>query len=246
MASRTRSPRAGVVERDPGWVLVLQFGRRGSALQSGTKTAQPVTLGKTSALCQKLVQEKLAKGYSPAEGGTPFQDTDKAGRITGVLPQLLNTLAEEDIEACLRDAEKRALLAELRAHGQEGIVFKRASAPYVYGRPTSGGNQLKFKFVESATLLVGAVNGSRRSVELHGLDAAGHPVALGSVTIPAHFDVPTPGAIVEVRYRYLYAYPGGSLFQPVYLGKRSDQPREARTTAQIKPKTAHKDTNGSA
>ena len=343
-----------VLEREPGWVLVFQFGRRGSALQSGTKTAQPVPLDKATALYQKLVQEKLAKGYSPAEGGTPFQDTDKAGRITGVLPQLLNPMAEEDIEACLRDAdwfcqqkldgerrllkrqagrviginrmglevalpqpvadavsaldgpadlvldgeiigdkvhtfdllalgdepvaaepawrrlerlaglmrsllpphgdalagvatarsetEKRALLAELRAHGQEGIVFKRASAPYVHGRPTSGGNQLKFKFVESATLLVGAVNGSRRSVELHGLDAAGNPVPLGSVTIPVNFNVPAPGAIVEVRY--LYAYPGGSLFQPVYLGERTDQPREACTTAQIKLKTAHKDLDG--
>jgi bifunctional non-homologous end joining protein LigD len=86
------------------------------------------------------------------------------------------------------------------------------------------------------------VNGSRRSVELHGLDAAGNPVALGSVTIPVNFDVPAPGAIVEVRY--LYAYPGGSLFQPVYRGERTDQPREACTTAQIKTKTAHKDLDG--
>lgn len=343
-----------VRERDPGWVLVFQFGRRGSALQSGTKTAKPVPLETATALFQKLVQEKLAKGYSPAEGGTPFQDTDKAGRITGVLPQLLNTLQEDEIESRLRDAdwfcqqkldgerrllkrgadgviginrmglevalpqpvvdavsalgepaelvfdgeiighkvyvfdllalgdepvsaepvwrrldrlagllgslppqhgealagvttarteaEKRALLADLRAHGQEGIVFKRASAPYVHGRPISGGNQLKFKFAESATLLVGGVNGSRRSVELHGLDDAGNPVALGSVTIPVNFNVPTVGAIVEVRY--LYAYPGGSLFQPVYRGERTDQPREACTTAQIKLKAAHKDVDG--
>jgi hypothetical protein len=28
------------------------------------------------------------------------------------------------------------------------------------------------------------------------------------------------GSLVEVRY--LYAYPGGSLYQPVYLGERND------------------------
>jgi bifunctional non-homologous end joining protein LigD len=32
--------------------------------------------------------------------------------------------------------------------------------------------------------------------------------------------VPNLGAVVEVRY--LYAYPDGSLYQPVYLGERSD------------------------
>ena len=67
-------------------------------------------------------------------------------------------------------------------------------------------------------------------------------MALGSVTIPVNFDVPAVGTMVEVRYRY--AYPGGSLFQPVYRGERTDQPREACTTAQIKLKATHKDLDG--
>ena len=62
---------------------------------------------------------------------------------------------------------------------------------------------------------------------------------LGSVTIPANHVIPAAGAIVEVRY--LYAYPGGSLFQPVYAGERTDQALEACDTAQLKYKAAHKD-----
>jgi len=43
---------------------------------------------------------------------------------------------------------------------------------------------------------------------------------VGNVTIPPNQPVPNLGAVVEVRY--LYAYPDGSLYQPVYLGERSD------------------------
>ncbi|TSA39702.1 hypothetical protein D4R30_00650, partial [archaeon] len=38
--------------------------------------------------------------------------------------------------------------------------------------------------------------------------------------IPVNFDLPAVSDLVEVRY--LYAYPGGSLYQPVYLGVRTD------------------------
>jgi len=43
---------------------------------------------------------------------------------------------------------------------------------------------------------------------------------VGNVTIPSNHEVPQVGDIVEVRY--LYYFRGGSLYQPVYLGKRSD------------------------
>ena len=46
-------------------------------------------------------------------------------------------------------------------------------------------------------------------------------VPIGNVTIPTNFPIPPAGALVEVRY--LYAYPGGALYQPVYLGPRTDQ-----------------------
>jgi len=43
---------------------------------------------------------------------------------------------------------------------------------------------------------------------------------MGNVTVPANQEIPTKGTVVEVRY--LYAIPGGSLFQPTLLGVRDD------------------------
>jgi bifunctional non-homologous end joining protein LigD len=43
---------------------------------------------------------------------------------------------------------------------------------------------------------------------------------VGNVTIPPNKDVPAVGSVIEVRY--LYAYEGGSLYQPTYKGVRDD------------------------
>jgi bifunctional non-homologous end joining protein LigD len=53
-----------------------------------------------------------------------------------------------------------------------------------------------------------------------GTGLVSEEVSVGNVTIPVNFDIPRVGSVVEVRY--LYAYPGGSLYQPVYLGARTD------------------------
>lgn len=47
-------------------VVNFRFGRRGSLLRSGTKTALPVDLATARAMFGKLVAEKLAGGYQPA------------------------------------------------------------------------------------------------------------------------------------------------------------------------------------
>jgi bifunctional non-homologous end joining protein LigD len=47
-------------------------------------------------------------------------------------------------------------------------------------------------------------------------------VTIGNVTIPPNRAIPAVGAVVEIRY--LYAYQGGALYQPVYLGERDDVP----------------------
>ena len=43
---------------------------------------------------------------------------------------------------------------------------------------------------------------------------------VGNVSVPANQKMPKKGALVEVRY--LYCFPEGCLFQPVYLGVRDD------------------------
>lgn len=131
--------------------------------------------------------------------------------------------------------QKRALLALVEEESGEGLVYKRKDSLYVSGRPNSGGDQLKDKFVESATLAVLKRNQGKRSVQVAGWDKKYRQlVALGSVTIPANHEVPEKGAIVEIRY--LYAYKGGSLYQPVYLGVRNDQTIDDCVISQLKYK----------
>jgi bifunctional non-homologous end joining protein LigD len=325
-------------EKDSGFVVNCSWGRRGSTLQTGTKTQAPVPYEKAKSIFDKLVQEKTSKGYSPGASGTPYQMTDKAQRATGIAPQLLNPVEEDEVqrliaderfwaqrkfdgkrvlirngtgevtginrkglsigmpvpvvaaakkfkvafvidgEACgdvvhafdllemngvdlrglsyaerLRQLEnllvkrsgaiklvetartqkdKNALLTRLQSEEQEGVVFKRSDAPYVPGRPASGGNQLKFKFYATASCIVSKVN-AKRSVALELLEG-GKPVGVGNVTIPPNQSVPSIGAVIEVRY--LYAFRQGSLFQPTCLGERDDIVPLACTTAQLKYK----------
>jgi bifunctional non-homologous end joining protein LigD len=117
------------------------------------------------------------------------------------------------------EAVKRRFLERSREDNLEGVVFKNMTAPYIPGRPSSGGDQRKFKFVTTASVIVTSLNG-KRSVKISILDGE-RMISCGNVTIPVGSDFPAVGDIVEVRY--LYAFPeSGSLFQPVYIGVRDD------------------------
>ena len=89
----------------------------------------------------------------------------------------------------------------------------------------------------TASCVVAAVSATKRSValELAG-EGGGDRVPVGNVTIPPNHAVPRPGDVVEVRY--LYAYPGGSLYQPLYLGRRDDVKPEECLLSQLKFKAA--------
>ena len=129
-------------------------------------------------------------------------------------------------------AEKQQYFDQLKASGTEGIVFKKQSAPYTAGRPSSGGNQVKFKFYATATVLVTKINAAR-SVAVAVFDGD-KQVAIGNVTIPPNKEVPAVDTLVEVRY--LYAYRDGSLYQPTYIGVRDDMDLGDCAIAQLKYK----------
>ncbi|MGL5017091.1 MAG: WGR domain-containing protein [Luteolibacter sp.] len=129
--------------------------------------------------------------------------------------------------------DKVEIYEELRSTNREGVVFKEVDAPYSPGRPNSGGTQLKYKFVESASFLVSGIN-QKRSVTLCLFDG-NELVCAGNVTIPPNHDIPETGNVVEVRYLYAFRE-SGSIYQPVYLGKRSDIPAAECTTDQLKYK----------
>jgi bifunctional non-homologous end joining protein LigD len=107
---------------------------------------------------------------------------------------------------------KRELFDRIKVDRGEGVVFKHIDASYVPGRPNSGGSHLKFKLTADATCYVRNVN-SKRSIAIGMEGEAGELVGVGNVTIPANQGIPDEGDLVRIKY--LYAYPGGSLYQPV-------------------------------
>ena len=320
-----------------GFVVNTAFGRRGSTLSTGTKTSAPVYYDMALMIFEKLVNEKRAKGYTEGANGTPYQNTEQASQVSGLLPQLLNAVDEAEVarlvsdprwamqekkdgrrlllrkedgvitginklgltvgvpETVVRTAsdlsgdyvmdgesigdylhafdllflngrdlrgetynrrytallnllagglpkhikalscwvdpmDKASWLRDFKEEKAEGVVFKLLDAPYTAGRPNSGGPQLKHKFVATLSAVVAKVN-AQRSVGLSLLNHEGwQPV--GNVTIPANHRVPAVGAVIEVRF--LYAYRDGSLYQPVYLGERSDVRQEECVVSQLK------------
>ena len=130
---------------------------------------------------------------------------------------------------------KSEALRAFRTANAEGIIFRDLFGAYSVGRSE---NCVKFKFTESATLLVDGHEPSKRSVYLGSFDESGKRVTMSKVTIPPNYAVPDVGAIVEVQY--LYAYAGThALAQPVYKGVRSDQTQESCVLSQLKYKAAN-------
>ncbi len=128
--------------------------------------------------------------------------------------------------------EKLALVEKLKSTNSEGIVLKNHTAPYHAGRPNSGGNQLKFKFYETASVIVTKIN-DKRSVGMSLLEN-GKEIFVGNVTIAVNKEIPKEGAVIEVRY--LYAYKGGSLYQPTFLNVRTDIEAQECVLSQLKYK----------
>jgi bifunctional non-homologous end joining protein LigD len=329
--SSNKEYHAQLAEVEGGFVVNFQYGRRGSALKSETKTPEPLPKDKAEKAFDKLVQSKEAKGYTRSETGEVFSSKAFEAKKTSIRPQLLNPIEDSELERYLTDdgflaqekfdgerrlvevsggkvtginrkglacqlpevlekcfkvdmiidceivgstlyafdllsledadmtpamtmerlmllssvkigknvkiaksanstAEKRALLKELQDRGAEGIVFKKKVATYTAGRPSSGGSALKYKFYKTASVIVLKASETKRSVAIAVLEGK-KSVAVGNVTIPENHEIPAAGAVVEVRY--LYAYKGGSLFQPVYLGVRADIDPEEATIAQL-------------
>ena len=126
--------------------------------------------------------------------------------------------------------------ARLQTAGAEGYVLRYADSLYEPGRPQLGGAALKVKFWAEATCRVTAGRDGKRSIGLELQDGDGGDwVPVGNVTVPANTDVPRAGALVDVRY--LYAYEGGSLFQPVLRRERTDIPEAAAQISQLKYKS---------
>jgi len=89
---------ASLRPKGAGFVVNFAFGRRGSTLQTGTKTVEPVDHEAAVKVYERLIREKLAKGYTPGQDGTPYQGTERETLATGILPQLLNPVDQGQAE----------------------------------------------------------------------------------------------------------------------------------------------------
>ena len=129
--------------------------------------------------------------------------------------------------------EKRNLLESLRRSNAEGIVFKPCDMAYKGGH---GVGCFKYKFYATASCIVTSHTPNKRSIHIglkqNPVDRRIIPV--GKCTIPPNKKIPAIGSIVEIRY--LYGYPGGCLFQPIYLGERDDVDRNECLISQVKYK----------
>jgi len=158
---------------------------------------------------------------------------DRFSGLMMVIPPGLDALRW--VSTSVDPNDKIEIYEELRLTNREGVVFKDMDAPYSPGRPNSGGPQLKFKFVESASFVVTGIN-TKRSVTL-GLYDGDKLVPAGNVTIPPNHAIPQMGTVVDVRFLYAFRE-SGSIYQPVYLGQRTDIPASECVVEQLKYKAA--------
>lgn len=113
--------RAAIEPKDDGFVVTFAYGRRGTTLQTGTKTSSPVTHDEARHIYDKLVAEKSAKGYTPGESGTPYQQADREQQASGILPQLLNPI---EVEAAARLATDPMWCVQEKFDGRRRLIRK--------------------------------------------------------------------------------------------------------------------------
>jgi bifunctional non-homologous end joining protein LigD len=109
----------GIEPAGERFVVNFAYGRRGTTLNTGTKTNVPVDYESAKRIFDGLVKEKRAKGYTEGEEGTPYQQSDK--QVSGILPQLLNPVEESEVGRLMNDS---AYCAQEKLDGRRVLVRK--------------------------------------------------------------------------------------------------------------------------
>ena len=93
---------AAIEPSGEGYIVTFAYGRRGTTLNTGTKTDHPLPLDTATTLYQKLVASKIAKGYKPdGETAVPYQQSGDEGSDSGIRCQLLNPIDKEEVSRLL-------------------------------------------------------------------------------------------------------------------------------------------------
>jgi bifunctional non-homologous end joining protein LigD len=237
--------------KDPAWCVQEKFDGKRTLLQKNGETVTAINrkglaIGLPSPIAvsaQKITRDFVIDGECVGDVLYAFDLLELTGedyrskpyqRRLVALARLIDApgVAHIELAETTTDSDnKERQFTHLRAEKREGVVLKRLDAPYAPGRPASGGPTLKHKFYATLSAVVAKVN-PQRSVELRLLGQDGWQSA-GNVTIPPNHPVPKLGQVVEVRYLYAFSE-SGSIYQPTYLGVRSDTGVEECTRSQLK------------
>lgn len=115
---------ATIEPKGSGFVVNFAYGRRGTTLNTGTKTQEPVDLASAEKLFEKLIREKKAKGYTEGENSTPYA-TEQSKEYSGVLPQLLNPINEDELDQYIRCPE---WVMQEKLDGKRLLLLKQSNA----------------------------------------------------------------------------------------------------------------------
>ena len=78
--------RAAIEQSGEGYVVDFAYGRRGTAMNTGTKTATPVSLAEATGIYTKLVRSKIAKGYRAVGTGSVSRSYEMRVMVRGYRP----------------------------------------------------------------------------------------------------------------------------------------------------------------
>ena len=92
---------ASIAPKDDGYHVHFAYGRRGSTLNTGSKTQTPVAYPIAKDIYDKLIREKMAKGYKPGADGVATAPPESSNKHTGIHCQLLNPLHEQQLAQVL-------------------------------------------------------------------------------------------------------------------------------------------------
>lgn len=216
--------------------------RKGDSITAVSRTGREATIPQevTDTLIKTSVQNYIIDGELVGNVYHVFdllrlQAMDFAAKNTfeeryEALVELLNGIDDTNVKVVKTYSGKEKTPAFENLKSAEGVVFKHKNAFYKAGRPSSGGGYLKYKFYKSCSAVVKGIN-DKRSVTLgliedlpeHGSEfVIGRKlISVGNCTIPVNYDFPQLGDIVEIKYLYARK-PSNALYQPSYLGKRTD------------------------
>ena len=142
------------------------------------------------------------------------------------------------LESALTTKQKRGLYERLQQASAEGIVFKRKDAKYTPGRPSSGGTQLKCKFVSSAdVVLVENAGNAYRMQVFDGGKAFDVGKVFSGTTNESRAEIDaalSKGKRLVAEVRYLYATDDSQLFQPIFVRVRTDKKEKDCVRSQLK------------